>query len=235
MNLEKLCVNNISNHIINNNLDIKTLDPLNYTCKKKVLNEIRIIGKIRTVINNAISYIIDGYTILDKSIYDCDEYGYIYDVYCKNGFDGQEHDISQQEYYDKMIFIKNIVDNGIFIDDERYYVHECILFNIKNIKLISENNHKKRMEYASNILKNVNQIKNVITILSNRHSNISPTSYKYNLLYCYNQEYIYKSMYIILNFCRFSYKNINFLQDYFDTKKKIIKYSNYEWIDLLDF
>ena len=45
--------------------------------------------------------------IIDRFVNDCDEYGYVYDVYCKNDFEGQEHDIQPAIFYEKMMFLKN--------------------------------------------------------------------------------------------------------------------------------
>jgi hypothetical protein len=222
MSLQQLCSNIISNDVLNND-NIDYIDKLNIMCKRKVIEEINLIEKIRKIIDNMFNYIIDGYTIIESSIYDCDEYGYIYDVYCKNGFDGQKHYIRPTIYYDKMIFIKQLVDYGIYIDGIRYYIHESILFDISKIKFINETEFLIRKERTNNILENINKIKQIHKSKLKSWKYISTN--KYDLLYCYNKDYFYKSLYILENFSSISYKKkIEFSNSYDLYFKRMKKY-----------
>ena len=202
MSLQQLCSNTLANSVLNT-YNIDYINALNTMCKKIVLYEINLIEKIRKIIDNMFNYIVDGYTIIDRSVNDCDEYGYIYDVYCKNGFDGQQHDIQPAIFYDKMMFLKKLVDYGLYIEGKRYYIHELILFDRYKIKFINENEFFSRKDRSAKILENINEIKKI------HRSTLQKWKYtrdiNYNLLFCYNKNYFYKSLYIIENLSSLAY------------------------------
>ena len=137
--LKQIIINNLVASIIKNqfyneknDIFLPNIDKLD----KQSYNDIKYeLEKIKQSVSNKIyfklSIINDGYEVIDKVIYDTDSYGHIYEVSCKNGFYGLDHEIfsdfrkQKQNYYHKIIY------RGIRVGNRKYYIHESILFNEK--------------------------------------------------------------------------------------------------------
>jgi len=135
--LKQIVVNKIVDSIIRNQnynekMDI-FLPNINYIDKqshKDITDELK---KIHQLVSNKINYrlsiIDDGYEVVYKHIYDTDRYGHIYEVSCKNGFDGLCYEISSAYHKEKNNYYFNIIYKGIRLQNRIYYIHESILLN----------------------------------------------------------------------------------------------------------
>lgn len=211
MSLESLILNDIESRAFKNKLwhdYILNLKDTNYTSYRLVNNHINSIkNNIRLIINEKINEILNGYTIIHSSIYDCDEDGPIYDVYCKNGWDGQQHYIKEAETVSLIYYYEEIVKNGIELNGRIYYIHEDIIFDHDKLELIDEETYYERAKTHNELL----QVKNKFIEEYNKYINNSNVfwwkrkNYKFNLISCWSKEIFIKSLFILENFVRFSY------------------------------
>ena len=152
--------------------------------------------------NSITKKIKDGYEIISSEEDGCDEYGYMYWVDCKNGWNGRKHELKSKYTSEIYQTIKYLCSKQISIYCKKVYVDDNILLICKNliklnkehINILSEEEFLEK-EYEVLLL---NKIKNFLI-------DIKTTSIKYHLQYKYPIEDILTSN--INNFI--NYINLN--------------------------
>ena len=94
------------------------------------LSQKRLVQRIKRKIVRKIGKIINGYTVVWTEADGCDEYGIKYWVDCKNGFSGRSWDIRPATIKAIRSYFKDILENGIEYNTERYYIKDDIFNQI---------------------------------------------------------------------------------------------------------
>ena len=79
-----------------------------------------------------------GYKIIDKYADDCDEYGPLYWIECRNGWSGRDYDLPDVICNSVRIELINIVDNGLRINGKLHFIDPRAIFSNKYLMEISE-------------------------------------------------------------------------------------------------
>ena len=90
------------------------------------LSQKRLIQRIKRKIVREMKKIINGYEVIWTEADGCDEYGTKYWVECKNGFSGRSWDVRPATIKAIRGYFKDILENGIEYNLERYYIKDDI-------------------------------------------------------------------------------------------------------------
>ena len=84
---------------------------------------------IRNKIQKDIDEIRSGFTIVESYTDDYDEYEQLYWVTCRNDYNGYSHTVKPQCLRALRKYIKTIIEDGIVVNRERYFVMDNIEYN----------------------------------------------------------------------------------------------------------
>lgn len=86
-----------------------------------------------------------GFKIIGHYADDCDEYGPLYFIECKNGWEGREHDLPEIIMKAIRKELVNIVDNGLRINGKLHFIDPRVIFSNKYLIEISEKDYLKNI------------------------------------------------------------------------------------------
>ena len=86
--------------------------------------------ELLTIIHKIIRNIISGYKVVHTSVDDYDEYGAIYLVYCKNGYETYDYHLNSEISRKIINRINSIIVNGINFKKQKYYLDPKLLSEI---------------------------------------------------------------------------------------------------------
>lgn len=215
---------------------------------KETINLIK--NKILITIKNDIDKITDGYTIINSYSDGCDEYGFLYWVECKNGFNLRDHDIKSYLIKDIFTYLQNIIKNiRVELNDSIYQceLHENLIFEYiinldhsdYNIIILNKEQIKSR-----NILKNKIEhikdkfLKGLDVYYKDKRKDYNYYRINFNFtknIDCMNIKNFKDSLSILFNYNDFIYRKI-INKNSNNLIKKILKNSNLteEEINLLN-
>ena len=98
---------------------------------------------IRNKIQKDIDEIRSGFTIVESYTDDYDGYEPLYWVTCRNDYNGYSHTVKPQRLRALRKYIKTIIEDGIVVNRERYFVMDNIEYNnLENLEVISAVSHE---------------------------------------------------------------------------------------------
>jgi len=100
----------------------------------------KLVKKIKRKIKRGLANICDGYTIIEEIADGIDDYGIKYWIECKNGFGARSWDLIPAITNSIRKYIKQIIEGGITYNNEKYYVHENLFYQIYTVALRSKLN-----------------------------------------------------------------------------------------------
>ena len=118
---------------------IRIMSSLLTTPNTKLTREqTKLVKKIKRKIKRGLANICDGYTVIEKIADGADDYGIKYWIECKNGFGARSWDLIPAITNSIRKYIKQIIEDGITYNNEKYYIHENLFYQICTVALRSK-------------------------------------------------------------------------------------------------
>lgn len=123
--------------------------------------------ELLNIIHKIVRNIISGYKVVSTYPDDYDEYGAIYIVYCKNGYESHDYHLNSEISRQIINRINSIIVNGIKYKKKKYYLDPKLLskvytnpfkkIELDSIKILSD---KERQDFVSymGVLENIKEL-----------------------------------------------------------------------------
>ena len=123
---------------------------MNQSSKMNQVSKKRLVQRIKRKIVRKMVQIINGYIVVWSEADGCDEYGTKYWVECKNGFSGRSWDVRPATIKAIRSYFKEILENGIEYNNNRYYIKDDIFNQIFDGSFASKL-YRNSLDYTFNI------------------------------------------------------------------------------------
>lgn len=89
-----------------------------------------LVKRIKRKIKQSIIKIVKGYDVISKYADGNDEYGFLYFVYCRNGYEAESCYVRPTMIDAVKMYLKSIIENGIEYNNNLYYLDENLYYQI---------------------------------------------------------------------------------------------------------